>query len=141
MISQMVEIVETRAEYMVIKPLAQGCHSCSSEGCGVSNLSRLFGKRDYSLKVMNSDNFQAGDTAELLLDESVFMRAVSFQYLMPLISMIVCVTVATWLSTQLLMQILSAVLGLWLGIVAARRWIKMSENQVDSEHLQVRRVS
>ena len=141
MISQIVEVVEIRAEYMVIKPVEEGCHTCSSEGCGVSNLSRLFGKRDYSLKVVNTDNFQAGDTAELLLDESVFMRAVSLQYLLPLISMIFCVAIATWLSAQLLLQSVSAVLGLWLGIVIARQWIKMSENQVGSEHLQVRRVS
>jgi positive regulator of sigma E activity len=137
----MVQVVETDSGYMVIKPVEEGCHSCSSQGCGVSNLSRLFGKREYSLKVENKHNFQAGDTAELLLDESVFMRAVSLQYVLPLISMMVCVMLATWLSVQLPIQAIAAIVGLWLGIVVARQWIKMSENQVGSEHLQVRRVS
>jgi positive regulator of sigma E activity len=91
--------------------------------------------------VENKHNFQAGDTAELLLDESVFMRAVSLQYVLPLISMMVCVMLATWLSVQLPIQAIAAIVGLWLGIVVARQWIKMSENQVGSEHLQVRRVS
>ena len=136
----MVQVVETDAGYMVIKPVEEGCHSCSSQGCGVSNLSRLFGKRDYSLKVENTGNFQPGDTAELLLDESVFMRAVSLQYVLPLLSMIACVTLATWLSAELLMQSVAAIVGLWLGIAVARHWIKLSENQVASEHLRVRRV-
>ena len=141
MISQIVEVVEAHSGYMVIRPLEQGCQGCSSEGCGVSNLSRLFGKRDYSLKVANNENFQAGETAELLLDESLFVRSVGLQYLLPLISMILCVMLTSFLTAELVIQSVAAILGLWTGVLISRYLIRWSENQVGNEHLQVRRVS
>jgi positive regulator of sigma E activity len=140
-ISQIVEVVESSSGYMVIKPVEEGCHSCSSEGCGVSNLSRLFGKRDYSLRVANIDNFKAGDTAELLLNESVFLRSVSLQYILPLISMIFSVILATWLTSELVLQSVAAGLGLYAGVLISRHLIRLSEDQVGSKHLQVRRIS
>jgi positive regulator of sigma E activity len=141
LISQIVEVVDTSSGYMIIKPVEQGCHSCSSEGCGVSNLSRLFGKRDYSLRVSNTDNFRTGDTAELLLNESVFLRSVSLQYLLPLICMILFVMLASWLTLELWLQSITAVLGLGAGVLVSRHLIKLSESRIDNEHMQVRRIS
>ena len=141
MISQIVDVVEADHEVMTVKPQQQGCGSCSSGACGVSNLSRLFGKREYLLKLANHHNFRIGDTAELLLDESLFIRSVTLQYLLPLMSMIVMVLLVSFVSSMLAIHIIAAVAGLSLGVYLSRHFVRWNENQVGSEHLQVRRVS
>ena len=140
MISQIVEVVETSAGLMVIKPVEQGCQACSSGGCGVSNLSQLFGKRDYSLKVANTGDFQAGDTAELLLDESLFVRSVSLQYLLPLVCMICLVMLTAFITPELVLQSFAALVGLGVGVFISRFLIRLSEDQVGNSHLHVRRI-
>jgi positive regulator of sigma E activity len=141
LISQIVEVVETNAGSMVIKPVEQGCQTCSSGGCGVSNLSQLFGKRDYSLKVANTGDFRAGDTAELLLDESLFVRSVSLQYLLPLVSMISFVMLTSFITSELVVQSVAALVGLVIGVFISRFLIRLSEDQVGNAHLHVRRIS
>ena len=141
MISQIVEVVETNAGSMVIKPVEQGCQTCSSGGCGVSNLSQLFGKRDYSLKVANTGDFRAGDTAELLLDESLFVRSVSLQYLLVLVCMISFVMLTSFITSELVVQSVAALVGLVIGVFISRFLIRLSEDQVGNAHLHVRRIS
>jgi positive regulator of sigma E activity len=140
LISQIVEVVETSAGSMVIKPVEQGCQACSSGGCGVSNLSQLFGKRNYSLKVANTGNFQAGDTAELLLDESLFVRSVSLQYLLPLVCMISFVMLISFITPGIVVQSFAALAGLGIGVFISRFLIRLSEDQVGNAHLHVRRI-
>lgn len=138
MISQIVEIVESTPDYLVVKPQKTGCQSCSSGSCGVTNFANLFGKQSHSLKISNTGEFQVGDIAELLLDEAIFMRSVFVQYLLPLFGMFLFVLAATFVSSGLVIQLLGAILGLVAGVLASKYLIRWYESRLDDEHLQIR---
>jgi len=138
LISQIVEVVEATPDYLVIKPQKAGCQSCSSGSCGVTNFANLLGKRSHLLKLSNSGEFQVGDIAELLLDESIFMRSVLAQYLLPLFGMFLFVFVATFVSSGLVIHVLGAISGLVVGVLASRYLVRWYETRLDDDHLQIR---
>ena len=141
MITQIVEVVETTADTMTVKPQQQGCQSCSTGSCGVSNIARLFGNRQHQLRVINTSNFKAGELAELCLDESIFMRSVVLQYLLPLVSMILSVMLVSFVTSSLVIQLIVAIFGMAIGVYLARYLIKQNEHRLEGRHLQVRRIS
>jgi len=139
LISQTVEVAQAEPDYLVVKPLHSGCQSCSSGSCGVANLAQLFGKQSHLLRVtIHSDKFQVGDIAELLLDESLFIRSVIVQYLLPLLSMFVLVLATTFVSQHLAIQLVGAISGLAIGIIISRYAIRWYEYRLDGEHLRIR---
>ena len=88
MISQTVEVTGTEPGYLVVKPLQQGCDSCSTGSCGVANIAQLLGSKSRHLKISDEDGqYKVGDLAELQLDETIFVRSVIVQYLLPLFAM------------------------------------------------------
>lgn len=138
MISQTVEIVESTSDYLVVKPQKTGCDACSAASCGVTNFANLLGKRSHTLKISNTGEFQVGDIAELLLDESIFMRSVFVQYLLPLFGMFLFVLMASFVSSGLVIQGLGAILGLIVGVLTSRVLIRWYESHLGGEHLQIR---
>ena len=141
MITQIVEVVETHAGLMTVKPQQEGCQSCSSGSCGVSNIARLFANRRQHLRVSNDGGFKVGELAELSLDESVFMRSVILQYLLPLVSMILFVMLVSFVTHSLVIQSIVAISGMVAGVYIARYLIRQNEHRLDSRHLRVRRLS
>jgi len=138
LISQMVEIAQAGPEHLLVKPVQSGCHSCSSGTCGATNLAQLFGKQSHLLKVTRrSDQFKAGDIAELLLDESIFIRSVMVQYLLPLVSMFILVLIASLISQHLVFQVIAAIFGLAIGVFVSRYVIRWYEYRLDDEHLRI----
>jgi len=134
----MVEVVESAPDYLVVKPQQSGCQSCSSGSCGVSNFASLLGKRSHLLKIANTGEFQVGEIAELLLDESIFMRSVILQYLFPLICMFLFVLLSTLISPALAIQLSGAIVGLVVGVSVSRVVIRWYEYRLDDEHLRIR---
>jgi len=138
LISQTVEIIESTSDHLVIRPLKTGCDSCSSVSCGAINFANLLGKRSHTLKIPNTGEFQVGDLAELLLDESIFMRSVFIQYLLPLLSMFLFLLLATYISSGLVIHVIGTILGLIVGVITSRYLIQWHESGLDAEHLRLR---
>jgi positive regulator of sigma E activity len=139
LISQTVEVTEVNSEYLLLKPVREGCQSCASGSCGVSNIAQLFGNQSRTLKIENHHHlYHVGDVVELLLDEKLFMKSVSMQYLLPLLAMFCFAVVAGLVSQHLVFQLIASVLGLVTGIVISRVVIRWYEYRVDGDHLQIR---
>ena len=141
MISQTVEVTGSEPGYLVVKPLQQGCDSCSTGACGVTNIARLLGSQSHHLRIVDDGKYNVGDTAELLLDETIFVRSVIVQYLLPLFAMILMVFVASALSQLLVFQLIAAILGLAGGVFVSRYLIRWYEYRLDTRHLRLRPLS
>lgn len=142
MITQTVKIVQAEAGYLLVQPLQNGCSSCSSGSCGVTNIAQLFGKPSRSFKITVSDGeFEAGNIIELLLDESLFMRLVIAQYLLPLVSMFVLVLAVSFFSQHLVIQLFATISGLLIGVVVSRYVMHFYEDRLGDGLLRIRSLS
>lgn len=144
MLSQNATVVDVSPDHLELQPVQAGCNSCStgkSGGCGVANLSALFGQRESTLKLSNPGGYHQHDEVELLLDESVFMRTVLLQYLLPLITMLLLVVLSNTLFNMLLPDILAAIAGLVVGVQLARFWIKRLHDRLSPENFCIRNLS
>ena len=139
MITQMVKVVQAESGYLLVRPLQNGCSSCSSGSCGVTNFAQLFGRSSRSFKVTVSDGkFEAGDIIELLLDESLFMRLVTVQYLLPLVSMFVLVLAVSFFSQHLVIQLFATISGLLIGMIISRYLMHFYEYRLGNGSLRVK---
>lgn len=142
MISQTVEIAQAGPGHLLVKPVQSGCHSCSSGSCGATNLAQLFGKQSHLLRVTAQDEqFKVGDVAELLLDESIFIRSVMVQYLLPLMTMLGVALLASIFSQHLVIEVIAAISGLVIGVVISKYVIHQYEYRLDDKHLRIQPLS
>jgi sigma-E factor negative regulatory protein RseC len=105
------------------------CGPCGSKSvCGVSALAKLFGKRRGSLRVRNPIGAGPGDRVVVGLDESVLTTGSFVIYIVPLLTLVIFAVVGQWLAGVLAfesaepMAIAGGLLGLWLGLSAARSY-------------------
>lgn len=126
MLSQNATVLKVTNDYLEVMPSSSGCHACGTNtksGCGVSNFSALFNNPVSTLKVSNPGGFKNNDQVELLMSESVFLRGVLFQYLLPLIIMLLSVLCADLLGAGVVASLTAAMAGLIGGIGFARHLI------------------
>jgi positive regulator of sigma E activity len=138
MIEQSATIIEATPHHLLLRPEQGGCHSCSQQGCGVSNLSALFGKRERLLKINNPGGFIKGQQVDVLLKESTYIRLVLLQYLLPLIAMIIVAAIAASISSMLLFQAFSVVVGLVAGMMISRHYLQKTRSRLGPDFIQIR---
>ena len=121
----------------MLRPVASGCHGCSSSSCGVNAFAGLLGKRERLLKIANPGGYQLGQVVEVLFHERLFVRLVLLQYLLPLISMIVVAVIGGILSNHPYIQIVATVIGLLIGVLLARKLISAMEQRLSGQLVQL----
>lgn len=140
MLSQSAIITSSTADYLELKPVESGCHSCDG-GCGAVHLSALFGHKEKKLRFTNPGDYQVGDRVEVLLNEAGFVRSVLAQYLLPLINMVLFVATFDLLYNQPVLNMLAAVVGLYLGVRLAAYLVKRIQRQFSAQDLCIRSLS
>jgi len=128
-IEQEVIVKEATDEYLILSPLVSGCSGCHEEGCGVSSLANLFGRRERLLCVNNPGCYQAGEVLVLHTDSILFIKGVLLQYLLPLFTAMSALIVAGLLGFHVPAQAALWVFGLGLGIIISRRLILSLESR------------
>ncbi|TNF96093.1 MAG: hypothetical protein EP297_10720 [Gammaproteobacteria bacterium] len=138
MIEQTAIIIEATPSHLILKPRQSGCDSCSQEGCGVSNLSAIFGKRERLLKIGNPGGFERGQQVDVLINEKTFVRLVLLQYLLPLISMIIVAAIGASISSMLVVQTIFAAIGLIGGMMISRQYNERARSNTGPDTIQIR---
>ncbi len=98
------------------------CDSCaSSKNCGVSALSGLFGKSQLHFKVPNTMDAKIGQAYVVGIPQVALLKMASIAYLVPLTLLLVGAIGASALGASDMGAAFGAVIGLMIGIAAARR--------------------
>ncbi len=139
-LSQSAIITNSTADYLELKPVESGCHSCSG-GCGIAHLSTLFGHKEKVLRLTNPGGYQEGERVEILLNEARFMHSTLTQYLLPLINMMLFVATFDLLYSRPMLNIMAAVIGLYLGVRLAAYWVKRIQGRFSANDLCIRNLS
>ncbi len=143
MLSQNAIITSSTDDYLELKFIESGCHSCGvvgSRGCGIAHLSALFGHKEKVLRFTNPGGYQANDQVEILLSETIFLRSILVQYLLPLISMVLFIAAFDMLYGQLTLSLLAAMAGLYSGVQLAMYLIKHIQRQFSARDLCIRNL-
>lgn len=141
MIVQKVIITDVSGESLLLNPVSSGCNSCKSGHCGAASLATLFGKKNHDLRISDPGGFILGEEAELLLDESFFLKTVAIQYLLPLTTVLIAVVLADIFSDNLPLQVLSALSGLVGGVVLSRYYINRITLFSPGEIFRIRKIT
>jgi len=114
---------------MVAANRSNTCGPCGAKSmCGVSALAKFLGKRRSSVKVRNPIGAEPGDRVVVGLDESVLTTGSFAIYIVPLLTLVMFAVAGQWLAGVMgfesaePMAIAGGLLGLWLGLSAARRY-------------------
>ena len=128
MIEEQAVVISSEGAFATVE--ARRSHACGPCGansvCGVSALAKLLGKRRGSLSVRNPIGAGPGDRVVVGLDESVLTTGSFVIYMVPLLTLVIFAVVGQWLAVLLTfesaepMAIAGGLLGLWLGLSAAR---------------------
>lgn len=130
MIEEQAMVVSIEGEFaMVETSRAHACGPCGAKSmCGVSALAKFLGKRRSAVKVRNPIGAGPGDRVVVGLDESVLTTGSFVIYIVPLLTLVMFAVAGQWLAGALgfesvePMAIAGGLLGLWLGLSAARRY-------------------
>jgi sigma-E factor negative regulatory protein RseC len=120
-------MIETQARVTVVEPgyawieseRRSGCSQCSSsDGCGVSTLSQLFGSQHIRMRLSDPLGVQAGDDVIIGLSERRLVTAAAVVYMVPLLIMIVIALAGVHLGygqgALVLLSVTGLLTGLWL---------------------------
>lgn len=130
MIEEQAVVISSEGAFATVE--ARRSHACGPCGaksvCGVSALAKLLGKRRSSIRVRNPIGAGPGDRVVVGLDESVLTTGSFVIYIVPLLTLVMFAVVGQWLAGVLAfesaepMAITGGLLGLWLGLSAARSY-------------------
>ena len=130
MIEEQAVVISSEGAFATVE--ARRSHACGPCGaksvCGVSALAKLLGKRRSSVKVRNPIGAGPGERVVVGLDESVLTRGSFVIYIVPLLTLVMFAVGGQWLAGVLAfesaepMAISGGLLGLWLGLSAARSY-------------------
>ncbi len=97
------------------------CHHCSAHhGCGVSTLTKIFGRRINRIRVSNSMNAHLGDEVVLGIREVALLKETFVLYMTPLLSMLVAAAAINVLFYNEALSVLAAVCGFVIGLFMVR---------------------
>ncbi len=120
-------MIETRARVTAVEPgyawieseRRSGCSHCgSSDTCGVSSLSKLFGTQRMRTRLIDRLGVSPGDDVIIGLSERRLVSAAAFVYMLPLLVMIVIALAGVHLGygqgALALLSFIGLLTGLWL---------------------------
>lgn len=97
------------------------CAHCSErQGCGVSALSNLIGRRSNRIRVPNSMNASLGDEVILGVRETALLKSTFMLYLLPLLSMLIFALAINVMVNNEALTVLAAGCGLLAGFAVVR---------------------
>ncbi len=97
------------------------CAHCSArQGCGVSVLSNLIGRRSNRIRVPNSMNASLGDEVILGVRETALLKSTLMLYLLPLLSMLSFALAINAMLNNEALAVLAAGWGLFVGLAVVR---------------------
>ena len=139
MLEEKAEVIEVIGDFARIRAFPKSaCGACSARsGCGTSLLSSLFPERGRTFMAHNSVGAGKGDRVVVGIDENSMQRASLLIYLSPLLGLFGGALVGVDYSEGA--SILGAVLGLFLGLYAVRKWTS-PEFRKQNLHLRILRV-
>ncbi|MEJ1296412.1 MAG: SoxR reducing system RseC family protein [Candidatus Sedimenticola sp. (ex Thyasira tokunagai)] len=128
MIEEQALVISTDGEFAIVETERKAtCGGCAgSSTCGVSAISKVFGQRRSSFKVLNGIGASPGEQVILGLAESTLLKSSVILYLVPLFSFFLFSLLGRWLATLLEfkstepMIIVSGLLGLLVGLLYLR---------------------
>jgi len=97
------------------------CAHCTARpGCGVVELTKLFGRRANHIRIPNSMKASLGDEVILGVSETALLKATVMLYLLPLLSMLISAGVINVMVSNEVSIVLAAGFGLFAGLGAVR---------------------
>ena len=129
--SRVVVIQLVDRQFALVQPSqGGGCGQCSGKGCGASKLSQLFCSKPRQFKVENTINAGVGDEVMVSVAEGAVLRGIGVVYLLPLVLLFACATLAgSWASDASSRDgyaALGALFGLVVGFYIAR-WLSLRQ--------------
>jgi len=138
-IEQKVIVTQVTDDYLVLDPVPAGCSSCDQGSCGVANISSLFGKRSRAMRIANPGGFGLNEEAELLMNESFFIKTVLIQYFLPLIATLLAILIAGLVTPMFVIQLAFTIAGLTFGVLVSRYLIRRMETRLSSRAIRIRK--
>ncbi|MES9857192.1 MAG: SoxR reducing system RseC family protein [Sedimenticola sp.] len=128
MIEEQALVLSTDGEFATVETERKStCGGCDgSTSCGVSAISKVFGRRRSSFNVLNSISAAPGEQVVLGVAESALLKSSVIFYLVPLFSLFLFSLLGRWFATLLEfkstepMVIFSGLLGLLVGLLYLR---------------------
>ncbi|MDH2919200.1 MAG: SoxR reducing system RseC family protein [Sideroxydans sp.] len=113
-----VAISEQRASVLVNQ--VSGCEQCNGQGCGSSQVAKLFCSQAVTFEVLNQLNAKVGDEVVVAVQDGAVLRGISVLYLLPIVMLVWAASIASyWLDDEFWVA-LGAVLGLLLGFAMVK---------------------
>ncbi len=99
------------------------CGICGqTRGCGNATFGKMLGHQQGEIKAQNAINANVGDRVVVGIEESLFLNATILLYVVPLVALFVGAGLAEILFDQEFLVILGAILGLFLGFFAVKKY-------------------
>jgi len=141
MIVQKVIVTGVTEDELILDAEQSGCSHCQEASCGAISLAAFFGaRRERSLRIANPGGFKPGDRAELLIDRLLFIRSVFYQYILPLLAVLLALLLTTPLDYPFVVQMFFVAFGLASGIVISRLLMRRLEHTMTGGVFQLRRL-
>lgn len=113
-----VAINNQRASVLVNQ--VSGCEQCNGQGCGSSKVAQLFCSPAAVFEVINQLNAKVGDEVLVVVQDGALLRGISVLYLLPIATLVLGASAASyWLNDEFWVA-LGATLGLMLGFVGVK---------------------
>ncbi len=125
MIEESARVVDTEGEYAWVETERRSsCGSCSAKGCGTGALSKILGRRQQRLKVLNPIDAKPGDDVVLGIREQALLKGSIAVYIVPLLTLLAGALLGEGLAPQWGSdsEALSLLFGL-LGLAAGFYWL------------------
>ncbi len=115
-------VVELRGDSVWVKTDSESAcvHCAARQGCGVSVLTKVFGRRQNRIRVSNSKNAALGDEIVLAVREGSLLKETFMLYMLPLLSMLVRAAVIKALVNNEMFTVLAAMCGFFAGLAVVR---------------------
>jgi len=136
MIEQTVKVVALEGEHAWIESLSlHGCAKCEAgEGCGGGIFAKLFGDKQFRMKINNSLNIDLNDNVVIGVEDSAVTNASLISYLLPLLGLSLGAGLGSYFDAtdSELWTLTGALVGISLAFLFAR--MKLNSQQFKAKY-------